>query len=244
MDFLVVLYSINVFITFSLSQLGMVRHWWAKREEVADWKRKISINGVGFLLTTFILVTLSVVKFFEGGWITLVVTGLLVAAAVLIKRHYNQTALDLRHLDELAAVVDMDKPDARRPASDSQPQPELDPKAKTAVVLVNGFNGLGLHTLFAVLRMFPGVFRNFVFVQVGVVDAGNFKGADEVENLKRHIQSGNQRYVDYLQSRGLSAEAVAAVGIDVVQKAAELAPDDLAAVPQRDLLRRPACLSP
>ena len=111
-DFLVVLYSINVFITFSLSQLGMVRHWWAKRGEVADWKRKISVNGVGFLLTTFILITLSVVKFFEGGWITLVVTGLLVAAAVLIKRHYNQTALDLRHLDELAAVVDMDK--ARR----------------------------------------------------------------------------------------------------------------------------------
>jgi amino acid transporter len=223
-DFLVVLYSINVFITFSLSQLGMVRHWWAKHGEVADWKRKITVNGVGFLLTTFILITLSVVKFFEGGWITLVVTGLLVAAAVLIKRHYNQTALDLRHLDELAAVVDMDKAAAGRPASDSQPPPELDPKAKTAVVLVNGFNGLGLHTLFAVLRMFPGVFRNFVFVQVGVVDAGNFKGADEVENLKRHIQSGNQRYVDYLQSRGLSAEAVAAVGIDVVQKASELAP--------------------
>jgi amino acid transporter len=223
-DFLVVLYSINVFITFSLSQLGMVRHWWAKRVEVADWQRKISVNGVGFLLTMFILITLSVVKFFEGGWITLVVTGLLVAAAVLIKRHYNQTALDLRHLDELAAVVDMDKAAAGRPASDSQPPPELDPKAKTAVVLVNGFNGLGLHTLFAVLRMFPGVFRNFVFVQVGVVDAGNFKGADEVENLKRHIQSGNQRYVDYLQSRGLSAEAVAAVGIDVVQKASELAP--------------------
>jgi amino acid transporter len=230
-DFLVVLYSINVFITFSLSQLGMVRHWWAKRKEVADWKRKISVNGVGFLLTTFILVTLSVIKFFEGGWITLVVTGLLVAAAVVIKRHYNQTALDLRHLDELAAVVDMDKLDARRPASDSQPPPELDPKAKTAVVLVNGFNGLGLHTLFAVLRMFPGVFRNFVFVQVGVVDAGNFKGADEVENLKRHIQSGNQRYVDYLQSRGLSAEAVAAVGIDVVQKASELAPTILQRFP-------------
>jgi amino acid transporter len=223
-DFLVVLYSINVFITFSLSQLGMVRHWWAKRGKEADWKRKISINGTGFVLTTFILITLSVVKFFEGGWITLVVTGLLVGAALLIKRHYNQTALDLRRLDELAAVVDLDKPTAARPVMDSQPPPKVDPNAKTAVVLVNGFNGLGLHTLFAVLRMFPGVFRNFVFVQIGVIDAGNFKGADEVENLKRHIQAGNQRYVDYLQSRGLAAEAVAAVGIDVVQKASELAP--------------------
>jgi hypothetical protein len=65
-DFLVVLYSINVFMTFSLSQLGMVRHWWAERGNAANWKRKISINGVGFLLTTFILITLSIVKFFGG----------------------------------------------------------------------------------------------------------------------------------------------------------------------------------
>ena len=91
-------------------------------------------------------------------------------------------------------------------------------------MLVNGFNGLGLHTLFGVLRMFPGVFKNFVFVQIGVVDAGNFKGAAEVENLKRHIAEGNQRYVDYMRARGLHSEAVAAVGIDVVQKASELAP--------------------
>ena len=70
------LYSINVFITFSLSQLGMVRHWWQERRNVPDWRRKIAVNGIGLVLTTFILVTLSVIKFFEGGWITLVVTGL------------------------------------------------------------------------------------------------------------------------------------------------------------------------
>ena len=46
-DFLVVLYSINVFITFSLSQLGMVRHWWQERRAVAGWKKKIAVNGVG-----------------------------------------------------------------------------------------------------------------------------------------------------------------------------------------------------
>jgi hypothetical protein len=109
--------------------------------------------------------------------------------------------------------------------------PALDAKAKTAVVLVNGFNGLGLHTLFGVLRMFPGVFKNFVFVQVGVVDAGNFKGSAEVENLKRHIEEGNQRYVQYMGSSGYYAEAVAAVGIDVVQKASELAPTILERFP-------------
>lgn len=228
-DFLVVLYSINVFITFTLSQVGMVRHWWQERG--GHWKKKIAINGVGAALTAFILVSLSFIKFFEGGWITLVVTGLLVGAAFLIKRHYNQTAQELQRLDDLVAAVQIDAPASAHGPLPGQPAPAPDFKAKTAVVLVNGFNGLGLHTLFGVLRMFPGVFKNFVFVQIGVVDAGNFKGAAEVENLKRHIEEGNQRYVQYMQARGFYAEAVSAVGIDVVQKAAELAPSVLERFP-------------
>ena len=69
---------------------------------------------------------------------------------------------------------------------------------RTAVLLVNGFNGLGLHTLLAVVRMFPKVYTNFVFVQVGVLDAGNFKGASEVENLREHSQKEVERYVTYM----------------------------------------------
>jgi hypothetical protein len=230
-DFLVVLYSINVFITFSLSQLGMVRHWWQERKTMPSWKGKLAINGVGFALTSFILVTLTAIKFSEGGWITLVVTGLLVGGAFLIKRHYNQTKQDLQRLEDLVAVVEMGKGGVAGLGMESRPVPKLDPKGKTAVVLVNGFNGLGLHTLFGVQRMFPGVFKNFVFVQIGVVDAGNFKGVDEVENLKRHINEGNQRYVNYMADHDTHAEAVAAVGIDVVQKASEMAPQILERFP-------------
>jgi amino acid transporter len=229
-DFLVVLYSINVFITFSLSQLGMVRHWWQERRAGGGWKKKIAVNGVGLVLTTFILVTLSVIKFFEGGWITLVVTGLLVGTAFLIKRHYNQTTRELRRLDDLVAAVEAEQ--APKPAVPAAAAPPLDPKAKTAVVFVNGFNGLGLHTLFGIIRLFPGVFKNLLFVQVGVVDAGNFKGAAEVENLKRHIEQGNARYVDYMRRRGFAAEGIAAVGIDVVTEAANLAPKVLQRFPQ------------
>ena len=228
-DWLVVLYSINVFITFTLSQIGMVRHWWQERRTVPKWRWKLAVNGVGAALTTFILVTLSAMKFFEGGWITLVVTAVVVAAAFLVKRHYNQTAVDLRHLDDLVGAAEVDRP---LPGTvDTKPAPVLDPKGKTAIVLVNGFNGLGLHTLFGVLRMFPGVFKNFVFVQIGVVDAGNFKGTAEVENLQRHIDEGNQRYVTYMKSRGYYAEAISALGIDVVQKASELAPTVLQRFP-------------
>jgi amino acid transporter len=230
-DFLVVLYSINVFITFSLSQLGMVRHWWLERRAVPDWHRKIAINGVGLVLTTFILVSLSVIKFFEGGWITLVVTGLLVGAAFMIKSHYNQTARDLRRLEDLVTAVEGEQSLTPVRAAPVAEPPPLDPKAKTAVVFVNGFNGLGLHTLFAIIRLFPGVFKNFLFVQIGVVDAGNFKGAAEVENLKQHVEQGNARYVDYMRQRGFSCEAASAVGIDVVAEAANLAPKILQRFP-------------
>ena len=73
--YLVVLYSINVFITFFLSQLGMVRHWWQARGKEAHWEKKLFVNGVGMTLTLFILITVTVLKFHEGGWITLLLTG-------------------------------------------------------------------------------------------------------------------------------------------------------------------------
>jgi len=95
-DLLVVLYSINVFITFSLSQFGMVRHWWRDRASTANWKRKLAINGVGLCLTTFILISICVVKFTEGGWITLVVTGALVGGPARHRRSARRRTGRLR----------------------------------------------------------------------------------------------------------------------------------------------------
>ncbi len=221
---LVVLYSINVFITFSLSQLGMVCHWWRSRKVAEPWRRKMLINGIGLLLTTGILISLCVVKFFEGGWVTLLVTGLLIAFALRIKRHYARTHTALRRLDDLAAVVEQSVlPNGVEEAS-GKPAPAFDPKGKTAVVLVNGFNGLGLHTLFTLIRMFPDVFKNFLFVQIGVVDAGNFKGIAEIERLKEHIRGEVDRYVNYMQKNGFYAEGLAETGIDVVTEIGDLAP--------------------
>ncbi|HEY2329899.1 MAG TPA: APC family permease, partial [Verrucomicrobiae bacterium] len=191
-DTLIVLYSINVFITFSLSQLGMVRHWWLSRTSEPKWKRKLLINGLGLLMTGGILISLVVFKFFAGGWVTLVVTGILIGVAFWIKNHYRHTQKKLHRLNELVAAALAD--DAI--AIEKTPPP-CDPNARTAVFLVNGFNGLGLHTLLAVVRMFPKVYTNFVFVQVGVLDAGNFKGADEVENLRGHSQAEVQRFAAY-----------------------------------------------
>ncbi|MCX5716168.1 MAG: amino acid transporter, partial [Candidatus Omnitrophica bacterium] len=109
--------------------------------------------------------------------------------------------------------------------------PAFDPKAKTAVLMVNGFNGVGLHTLFGTTRLFGQAFKNFVFVEVGVVDAGNFKGAQEVEHLEENIKTDTERYVKFMQKNGFYAEAISVIGVDVVKEIEGIAPEILQRFP-------------
>ncbi len=213
---LVVLYSINVFITFSLSQLGMVRHWWRERGTAPAWRRKLAVNGFGLVLTSFILISLTAVKFNEGGWATLLVTGLLVATAFATKRHYAGVHRQLRRLDTIVETA----------ATETAPvktAPALDPQARTAILLVNGYNGLGLHTALQIPRMFGDSFRNFVFLQVGAVDAGNFKGAAEIEALRVYTTTEAERYAAWARRHGYGAATFTSIGHDVTGELMTLA---------------------
>lgn len=208
---LVVLYSINVFITFFCSQLGMVRHWWKRRGEAPGWKRKLGINGIGLAVTSFILISLSVVKFTEGGWVTFVVTGAVVGAACLIRHHYQMALTDLKKLDEL--VPAMEAGPSQTPATGGTPRPN---HGRTAILFVNAFNGLGLHTFAGISKLFPDTFGHFVFVQIGAVDAGSFKGTEELEHLKQSSRSSVDRYVALAERWGFTAEGLSDVSHDIV----------------------------
>jgi amino acid transporter len=227
---MVVLYSINVFITFTLSQLGMVRHWWMHRKTTSVWKSKLTINSFGFGLSLFMLVSLSIAKFWEGGWVTLLVTGLFITLAFLTRRHYRRTMEDLSRLNDVVPML-LNDPSFQ----DKVPDPETavcDPAGKTAVMFVNGYNGLGVHTLLKIQRMFPGVFQNFIFVQVGVVDAGNFKGSQEIAHLRQHITEDIQRFVMTMRKYGLHSEGYCEIGTDVVETAGILIEKVIARFPQ------------
>jgi amino acid transporter len=230
--YLVVLYSINVFITFFLSQLGMVRHWWEARGKEAHWEKKLFINGVGMTLTLFILITVTVLKFHEGGWITIILTGTLVGIALLTRRHYRNTFKILHRLDELVKVAEASCPAFPGEAGTAKElKVKYDPQDKTAILLVNGFNGLGLHTLFSIIRLFGGNFKNFVFVQVGVLDAGNFKGAEEVSRMKAEVRKELDRYVHYMRCHGYYAAGYSSFGNDVVDELARITPGILERFP-------------
>ncbi len=229
--YLVVLYSINVFITFFLSQLGMVRHWWQVRSTEQGSGKKLLINGVGMTLTFFILITVTVIKFHEGGWITLLLTGTLAGMAVFTRQHYRKTFQLLRRLDDLVKIAEPSGPAFPREAELAGKAVKYDPQKKTAVLLVNGFNGLGLHTLLNVIRLFGNEFKNFVFIQVGIVDAGNFKGSEEVALLKVQVKKELDRYVNYMRRHGYYAAGYSSFGTDVVNEIANLAPQILERFP-------------
>ena len=225
-SFLIVLYAINVFITFCLSQAGMVRHWWSERKTVRSWKRKILINGFGLLLTSFILISQVILKFTVGGWITLLVTGSLVGVAVVIKRFYKSTGKRLSRLDKLMTGVAQPSADSLATAGGAAVKRKKlrpDPRAKTAVLLVSGFNGTGLHTLLNVRKVFGEVFRNWIFIQAGIVDADRFKGTEALNALRANVDEGLSRYVRFLESEGFYAEGHSAVGTDVSDEICGLA---------------------
>ena len=92
-SFLVVLYAINVFVTFTLSQLGMSRLWWRERATEPKWIRKLLVNGIGCLFTATILFLTVTLKFNQGGWITVAMTGSVAAACYLVRRHYERVAI-------------------------------------------------------------------------------------------------------------------------------------------------------
>jgi hypothetical protein len=202
-DLLVVLYAINVFITFTLSQLGMTVHWWQVRKKEPRWKRKLLINGVGCTFTGLILVVTVTLKFDQGGWVTVLMTGCMVVHA-----HYERVrkAVEQLEADVLPEIF----------AAAEKAPAERDPQAPTAVLLVNGFNGLGLATLMTVQRLFGGQFHNMVFVGVGEVDSALLKGPDDVRQLEQQIADDMIEYCHFAADLGFHPELRTAIGPDVV----------------------------
>ena len=172
---LVIMYSINVFVTFSLSQLGMIRFFLKNSDRDAKWKQHIVIHIIGLILCLTILCVTVYEKFGEGGWVTLVITSGVIGLCYLIRRHYTKVRDSVRHLEETLSDI---------PASESFNNDPVNPKDMTAILLVSSFNGFGLHTLLSIVKHFPGVYKKFIFISVAEVDSGSFKGISEMDALR------------------------------------------------------------
>lgn len=216
-DVLVTMYAINVFVTFSLSQLGMTRFSWMRRHRKAQGIVPIYVHAFSFILCLGILVAVVILKFAQGAWVTLFVTSVLIFLCIMIQRHYRRVRAKLVELD--AQLGDMQT----LTASKSEGVPTgLDPKKQTAVLLVNNYGGLGIHTLLILLKTFPGQFSQVYFATAGVLDSGNFKGKEEVAKLRADRQKTLDQYILLAQTLGLAADGEFILGTDPVEEATEL----------------------
>jgi hypothetical protein len=242
---LVVMYSINVFLTFSLSNLAMCRFWVRHRREHPPWLRHLFGHLLALALCVTILVITVVEKFADGGWVTLLVTCALVGVCFLIKRHYSLVVRALKKLDadlpsppevDALGVEPADLARANRPAAAFSPGATVgllehhavkdpDPAKPVAILLVGGYSGLGRHALLTLLRMFPNHFAGVVFVSVAVVDSESFKGADQVAALEQRTKANLLRYERYASTLELRAMSAFAVGTEVAVELEKITED-------------------
>ena len=215
LDLLVTMYAINVFLTFTLTELGMSRHWIADRRIYPQWKRILPVHLTGLVLCFSILCVTLYEKFLEGGWLTVTVTGLFILAAFAIHKHYANVRGRLKYLDEVLTSVPL-----HEHALENEP---MDRKAPTAAILVGGYNGIGIHSFLSIQSLFPHHYENYLFVSIGVIDSAKFKGESEIEALRASTEDSLRQYVEFARKLGMKADYRFSLGTEAVDEAEKLA---------------------
>ncbi len=219
---LVVLYSINVFLTFSLTLLGLSVHWWRRRRDIGIWKRKLVLSLFGLSVSGGILLVTLMEKFREGGWVTVLITSLVIGFCLLIRKHYDAMNEQLRQIEKLFA---------ESVKVDSVQQQKLDPELPTAIFLVDDHRGVGIHTIMWVQRLFPGHFKNFIFLSAGEVDTQSFDSDATIRTMQYRTDNVLRYYAGFCRSHGLQATWRMAYGTDPITVLDKLTQEVMAEYP-------------
>jgi hypothetical protein len=194
----------------------MLKHWLDRRTE-QQWRRQAGLFAVGLLLCGSILAVTVFEKFTEGGWLTVLITGALVSLAFIVRQHYGTVYAKVSELYQ-EDMLEL----AHVPADEEAAASPLDPSQPTAVLLVGSYSGLGIHTMLNIFRMFPGYYKNLLFVTVGVVDSGVFKGEETVDALRQETEKMLSRYLRLARRLKIPCECDYELGTDAVNEAEKL----------------------
>jgi amino acid transporter len=139
---LIPLYAVGVFLSFTLSQSGMVKHWWRLRE--TGWRTSMVINGVGASMTAVVVVIIGFTKFTHGAWISILLMLTLILAFALVRRHYAWFEETVRvEKDDLRPRMPEAAPTLRRAARQHVVMPvgDIDKIALAAVDFARELSG-------------------------------------------------------------------------------------------------------
>ena len=207
---LVVLYSISVFLTFAISLYGLCRYWWLNRaKHPKAWVRRLLLSLTGFVICAGILIVLVIERFAEGGWAAVAIIAAIGALCITVRKHYAETKRAIHSVDEVFAS---------QPFGSHQGEIEPKPDDQTAVFIVGSSRGGGLHALLWVLRMFPGHFKNFLFVNARTVDAHAYGGEGAMERMREEAADTLEFFVDFCHSHGMAASSYLGFGTDAVDE--------------------------
>jgi len=212
---LVVLYSINVFITFSMSLLGLSIYWVRHRKRKPRWRSKLFISLVGFILCGGILLVTIFEKFYEGGWVTLLITSVFVGIGLVIKSMYRKLKMRLMQKEMKFYGYDTSPPLESITS-------EVDKLAPTAAIIVDQTFGSGMNCLLEIKKLFPGIFKNFIFVTVGEVDSNTLREERKWRDMRRKTKSVLSKYKNYCNANGRFAKAYIGYDTDIVEKLSQL----------------------
>jgi amino acid transporter len=210
---LVVLYSVSVFLTFAISLFGLCLYWWQHRNEGENWKRRFLLSLLGFVICAGILAILLVEKFDEGAWAAVLIIGAISALFIYIRDHYRETKNAIHLVDQVFA---------NQPFGSHVGELMPNPDDQTAVFIVGSSRGGGLHALLWVQRMFPGHFKNFIFLNARTVDSHAYGGEGAVEEMRAEANATLKYFVDFCHSHGMASAAYLGFGTDVVDEVTKL----------------------
>ncbi|MBI4293513.1 MAG: amino acid permease [Betaproteobacteria bacterium] len=210
---LVVIYSVSVFLTFAISLFGLCVYWARHRKE-RKWLGRLALSASGFVVCSVILVLLLAEKFLQGGWVAGLIIAVIIAGCVVIRNHYEWTRQQIRKIDQIFAEL---------PFGSIATPSKIDTEAPTAAFLVGSSRGGGMHALLWVQRMFPGHFRNFIFINARSVDAQSYGGREQLAAMKTEANAALSYFVNFCNSKGWAAKSFLSFGTDSIDEATRLA---------------------
>jgi hypothetical protein len=171
--------------------------------------RRLLLSLVGFVICAGILAVLLVERFAQGGWVTAAIIAAIACFCVFVRNHYRETKRAIQSVDNVFAT---------QPFGPETESIDPDPQAQTAVFIVGSSRGGGLHALLWVQRMFPGHFKNFLFVNARTVDAHAYGGEGALEQMRHDAAETLEFFVDFCQSHGMASASYIGFGTDAVEE--------------------------
>ncbi len=214
---LVILYSINVFITFCLSLSGITFFNIKSRKLVSGGYRRIILPLLALIVCSTILIMTVYEKFFQGGWMTISITGALIGCCLYIRKYYDVTDKKIRKYEDKL------EDSFNESINCIEICPELDSDKQTAVILLNERSSSGLYALKWINEAFPNQFNNFVFVSVGEIDHQDFSHEEDLKKLKSETRSTLKKYIDITRKFGYPSEYEIRYSTDVIGTLTDLA---------------------